>query len=85
MKKADEMLREYDLKNLKGTRGKYSKAYDAGHSVRIFKGTKQVSDQFFAAIESDLREYFPDSKSINKTLRTLIKLTGQNSKTQKSG
>lgn len=69
-----EMLPEYDFTGLKGTRGKYARAYKKGHSVRVFDGKRLVTDQYFAAIESDIREYFPDSKSINNALRGLIKI-----------
>lgn len=75
MKKVSkEMLPEYDFSGKKGVRGRYHKAYKNGHSVRIYDGKKLVSDEYFAAIESDVREYFPDSKSVNKALRSLIKL-----------
>lgn len=80
MKKANnEMLPEYDFSNKKGIRGKYAKAYKTGHSVRVYNGDKLVSDEYFAAIEPDVREYFPDSKSINKMLRKLIALAPRNS------
>lgn len=68
------MLDEYDFSGKKGIRGKYHKSYKEGHSVRIYDGEKIVSDVFFASIETYVREYFPDSKSINKALRSLIKL-----------
>lgn len=79
MKKAkDDMLAEYDFSGQKGVRGKYAKAYKAGHSVKVYDGDKVVSDEYFAAIEPDVREYFPDSKAINTTLRRLIALVPQN-------
>lgn len=74
-KDENEMLPEYDLTGKKGVRGKYAEAFKAGHSVRIFDGDHIVSDQYFAAIEPDVREYFPDSKSINVALRKLIAIT----------
>ena len=70
-----EMKDEYDFTDKKGVRGKYHKAYKEGHSVRIYDAEKLVSDKYFAAIEADVREFFPDSKAINKALRSLIKLT----------
>jgi hypothetical protein len=70
-----EMLDEYDFTDKKGVRGKYHKAYKQGHTVKIYDGEKIVSDNYFAAIEADVREFFPDSKAINKALRSLIKLT----------
>ncbi len=35
---SDEMLPEYDFKNMKGgVRGKYTKAYRSGYTVKIYK------------------------------------------------
>lgn len=45
------MKEEYDFTGKKGVRGKYAKAYNAGHSVRIYDGDKIVSDNYFASIE----------------------------------
>jgi len=61
----DEMLEEYDFSN--GIRGKYAQAYREG--VNIVK------------LDSDIMKFFPDAKSVNKALRTLINLTnnGKNS------
>lgn len=75
MKKTKEqMLDSYDLKGKKGVRGKYAKALESGHTVRVYDGEKIVSDKFYAAIEPDVREVFPDSRSINDTLRKLISM-----------
>ena len=54
----DEMLDEYDFS--KGIRGKYAEEYKDG--VNIVK------------LDNDVREFFPDTKSVNEALRTLIKL-----------
>jgi hypothetical protein len=54
----DEMLDEYDFSN--GVRGKYAKQYQEG--VNIVK------------LDKDVRDFFPDTKSVNEALRTLIKL-----------
>ncbi len=70
--KDDEMLAEYDFTDKAAIKGRYATAYKAGHSVRIFDGDRLVSDDYFAAIEPDVREHFPDSISINKALRRLI-------------
>lgn len=70
-----KMQDEYDFTDKKGVRGKYHKAYKEGHTVKIYDGEKIVSDNYFAEIEADVREFFPDSKAINKALRSLIKLT----------
>jgi len=58
MNQKDEMLEEYDFSN--GVRGKYAKAYKEG--VNIVK------------LDRDISKYFPDAKSVNEALRTLINL-----------
>ena len=60
MKEKDEMLEEYDFSN--GIRGKYAQRYKEG--VNIVK------------LDSDVIKFFPDAKSVNEALRTLIKLMG---------
>lgn len=61
MKKQKEMLQEYDFS--KGIRGKYAKEYANG--VNIVK------------LDSDVSKIFPDTKSVNEALRTLIHLVSQ--------
>lgn len=58
------MKKEYDFTN--GIRGKYAKRYQEG--VNIVK------------LDEDVTKVFPDTRSVNEALRTLIKLmmTGQN-------
>ncbi|KIM11893.1 MAG: hypothetical protein KU37_03285 [Sulfuricurvum sp. PC08-66] len=58
MKKEDEMLDEYDFSH--GVRGKYAAKYHEG--VNIVK------------IDADVNEVFPDAKSVNEALRTLMRL-----------
>jgi len=60
----EEILEEYDFS--KGVRGKYAKAYKKG--VNIIK------------LDTDVMKFFPDAKSVNEALRTLINLmnNGQN-------
>ena len=58
MKQKDEMLEEYDFSD--GIRGKYAQRYKDG--VNIVK------------LDSDVTKFFPDAKSVNEALRTLIKL-----------
>jgi len=60
--KNDDMLEEYDFSN--GIKGKYSKEYNDG--VNIIK------------LDSDVRKIFPDAKSVNNALRTLINLIPKN-------
>jgi len=62
MKHEDDMLDEYDFSN--GVRGKYTKQYNDG--VNIIK------------LDKDVRKIFPDAKSVNNALRTLINLIPKN-------
>jgi Zn/Cd-binding protein ZinT len=64
MNPKDEMLEEYDFSN--GIRGKYAQAYK--EDVNIVK------------IDKEVMKFFPDAKSVNEALRTLINLmnNGQN-------
>ncbi len=63
-----------------GVRGKYYKAYRAGHTVKIHHTNGTIEEQVFPAEEGvvilseDVREFFPDSETVNNTLRTLISL-----------
>ncbi len=74
----DEMLPEYDFSG--GVRGKHHKAYRRGHTVTINKtdGTKQIQhftlEEGAVLLEPDVREYFPDSETVNNALRGLITL-----------
>jgi hypothetical protein len=80
----DEMLSEYDFSG--GVRGKHYKAYRRGHTVTIHKsdGTTQVQhfklEEGAVMLEPDVREYFPDSETVNKALRELILLLPKNRK-----
>ncbi len=82
----DEMLPEYDFRG--GVRGKHYEAYRRGHSVTIHKtdGTTDVRhfklEEGAVMLEPDVREYFPDSETVNKALRGLITLLPKKSKTR---
>ena len=73
-----DMLPEYDFKD--GVRGKHYKAYRKGHSVKIHNIDGTTTVQYFkledgaVMLEPDVREYFPDSETVNKALRSLIAL-----------
>jgi hypothetical protein len=75
-----DMLPEYDLSGKKGVRGKYYHAYQQGHTVRVQQEDGSITTQYFTLEEGavllspDVREYFPDSESVNQALRGLIKL-----------
>jgi hypothetical protein len=77
---SDEMLPEYNLEGKKGVRGKYAKALQKGYSVRILNEDGTVTVQDFVPKENavlldpDVKAYFPDSESVNRTLRSLIDL-----------
>lgn len=72
------MRTEYDFTG--GVRGKHYKAMQAGYTITIHKadGTTVVKDvmpkEGTVVLEPDIRAYFPDSESVNRTLRCLIPL-----------
>ncbi len=74
------MKDEYDFSNKKGVRGKYYKAYREGHTVKINNEDGSTETRHFTLedgavmLDSDVREYFPDSASVNETLRSIIDL-----------
>jgi len=73
-----EMLPEYDFSGKKGVRGKYYRAYRGGHTVRIHKANGAMLVRYFTLedgavmLEPDVKKLFPDSRSVNKALRTLM-------------
>ena len=77
----DDMRPEYDFANMPGgVRGKYYKAYRAGHTVKVHKADGTTIVQYFTLedgavmLEPDVRKYFPDSEAVNNALRSLITL-----------
>jgi len=80
-KKGDEMRAEYDFS--KAERGKFYRPLDKGYAVHVKQkdGTETVNHYTLAEgavlLEPDVREYFPDSQSVNKALRSLIHLMEQ--------
>jgi hypothetical protein len=74
------MLPEYNFAGKKGIRGKYYRAYRQGHQVRVLQEGGTVAIKYFTLqeravmLEPDVREYFPDSETVNTALRTLIAL-----------
>ncbi len=75
-KRKDEMRAEYDFSD--GVRGKHYKAYRQGHLVKQEKQDGSTEIHYFALeegsvmLDPDVRQHFPDSKSVNKALRSLI-------------
>jgi len=86
--KNDDMLPEYNLEGKKGVRGKYIKDMHRGYSVRVVKDDGAITTRHFVPTEDaifldkDLKAYFPDSKSVNKALRTLIRQTKKQAKSE---
>ncbi|MBI4601712.1 MAG: hypothetical protein HY721_07110 [Planctomycetes bacterium] len=68
----------YDFQG--GVRGKHHKAYQRGHTVKIRKTDGTTVVQHFrlaegaVVLEPDVQRFFPDSKAVNKALRSLIAL-----------
>ena len=79
-KKEKDMLPEYDFSGKKGVRGKYYRAYQEGHTVRVQQEDGSVVTRYFTLedgavlLTPDVRKYFPDSESVNQALRGLISL-----------
>jgi len=73
-----DMRTEYDVR--RGVRGKHAKAMQAGYTITIHKadGTTMVKDvrpkEGTVVLEPEIQAYFPDSDSVNRTLRCLIPL-----------
>jgi len=83
----DDMRAEYDFSSTSGgVRGKYYKAYRAGHTVKIHKTDGTTVVQYFkledgaVMLESDVRKYFPNSEAVNNALRCLIPLVKKSSR-----
>jgi hypothetical protein len=76
-----DMRDEYDFSG--GVRGKHYKKMQAGYTITVHKadGSTVIQDvppqEGTIILEPDVREYFPDSESVNTTLRSLIKLIPQ--------
>lgn len=75
---SEQIRAEYDFRG--GVRGKHHEEYRQGHTVEIHKEDGTVTVHHFALeegavmLEPDVREYFPDSESVNRALRSLIDL-----------
>ena len=75
------MRTEYDFS--KAERGKFYRSLDEGYTVHVKQkdGTEVIKHYTLAEgailLEPDVREYFPDSQSVNEALRSLIHLMEQ--------
>lgn len=74
----EELRQEYDFSQ--GVRGKHFREYQQGYTVTITHpdGTQTVEqispDPAVIVLDPDVQRYFPDSESVNHTLRTLLGL-----------
>lgn len=74
----EDLLPEYDLSTVE--RGTGYRPLASGYSVTVHKsdGSTEVREvgplKDAIYLEADVREYFPDSESVNKALRTIITL-----------
>ena len=77
----NDMLAEYDFSD--GIRGKHYQLYQRGYQVTVLKedGTTEVREfalpEGTVVLDPDVRAYFPDSETVNRTLRELINLIPQ--------
>lgn len=75
-KEVNKMRGEYDFSG--GVRGKHFEAYRKGHTVKIDKRDGSVELNYFTQedgavmLDPDVKKHFPNSKSVNKALRSLI-------------
>lgn len=73
-----EMRDHYDFSG--GVRGKHYRALQAGYTITIHHvdGTTEIKDVNPLAglikLEPDVMAYFPNSESVNETLRSIIHL-----------
>ena len=71
-----KMRSEYDFSD--GVRGRHFKAYRAGHTVEITTQDGSIETHLFTEedgsvmLDPDVKRHFPDSKSVNNALRSLI-------------
>jgi len=70
------MREEYSFSG--GVRGKHFEAYRKGHTVKTGKRDGSVKVRYFTQedgavmLDPDVKKHFPDSKSVNRALRSLI-------------
>jgi hypothetical protein len=75
------MRAEYDFSG--GVRGKHHESRAVGYVLKIHKsdGTTEVREidrEGSVILAPDVRKYFPNSKAVNRALRTLIEILPRN-------
>ena len=81
IKSDDDMLPEYDFSN--AVRGKYIRQMRQGYTVTIHHEDGSVTTkeyepkEGFIILDPDIRPFFPDSETVNRTLRSLVALIPQ--------
>jgi hypothetical protein len=79
--KDEDMRPEYDFKG--AVRGRHYRSLSQGYTVEIKKSEGATVVEHYALAEGtvllqpDVREYFPDSESVNAALRSLIALMAE--------
>ena len=80
----DDMRPEYDFSG--GVQGKHHKDLQRGYTITIHyaDGTSSVTEvkpgEGVVVLAPDVRQYFPDSDSVNAVLRSLISLVPKSAK-----
>ena len=80
----DDVLPEYDFSG--GVRGKYAKTLrEEGYTIRVYHDDGTYSEEHVlgektVVLEPDVWEYFQDSGSVNRALRTLISIVPEKRK-----
>ena len=86
MKKDNGMRAEYDFRG--AVRGKFYKPLHRGYEIHVHKadGTTVVKQMTLkegtVMLAPDVRQYFPDSESVNRALRCLIPLMPKKHRTK---
>lgn len=81
-----DMRAEYSFGS--GVRGKHAGRYRKGHKVTVHKDDGTSCVQYYkledgaVMLAPDVRTYFPDSESVNETLRSLIKIAPKKKRTR---
>lgn len=71
-----EMRKEYDFSG--AVRGKYYRAYRAGHTVRIHKANGATETHYFTQedgavmLDPDVKTHFPTAEAVNTALRAVM-------------